>query len=131
MGQFIPPNPTARIPEYWMWIALTLFVLFPVDLLTTLVAVGQFGLAAEANPFMRWLIAQGFLTLTVVHLLLVVVATVCCHGILEAIRTATDRSQRSLAVSFEITLGVLLSVGLLVISNNLSVIVLQQNLLVL
>jgi hypothetical protein len=128
MHQFVPTNPTSRISEYWTWIALTLFVLFPVDLLTTMVAVDQFGLGAEANPFMRWLFEQGLVTLTIVHLLLAIVTVLCCYGVLETIRAATERSQRSLALTFEVTIGLLLSAGLLVVSNNLFVIVLQQNL---
>lgn len=129
MSQFVPSNPTARIPEYWMWIALTFFVLFPVDLLTTMVAIDQFGLAVEANPIMRWLFEQGLVTVVTVHLLLAAIAVVCCHGILEAIRIEANSSRRSLALTFEIFIGLLLSAGLLVVSNNISVIVLQQNLL--
>lgn len=129
MGRLVPANPAARTGEYWQWIALTMFLLFPVDLLTTLVAVGKFGLHVEANPLVRWLIARGTLVLAAGNVALAAVAAGCCHGIVTAIRDVTNSYRRRLALSFEVTIGLLLSLGLFVVSNNLSVILLQRSLL--
>jgi hypothetical protein len=129
MGELVPANPTARTTEYWWWIGLAMFLLFPVDLLTTLIAVEQFGLHIETNPLVRWLLTQGLLALTLANIWLAVTAALCCHGILEAIRDATEFYQRSLALSFEVTIGLLLTLGVFIVSNNLLVIVLQESFL--
>ncbi len=39
--------------EYWDWVAVALFLLVTVDMLTTMFAAAALGPVAEANPLMR------------------------------------------------------------------------------
>jgi len=129
MQPLVPENVESRIGEYWGWIAVSLFLLVTVDLLTTTFAVRQFGLAAEGNPLMRWLIAEGPVVLFGAHLLAVVLAATICFGIIETIRQTPEPHQGTMAVVFETWIGLLVSFGLFLFANNLSAIVLQASLL--
>lgn len=119
----------ARVREYWGWIAVSLFLLLTVDLLTTTFAVHRFGIGAESNPVMRWLIAEGPVVLAAAHLLAVVLAATFCFGIIEMIRQTPEPHRRTMALAFEVWIGTLVSAGLFLFANNLSAIVLNASLL--
>lgn len=129
MEPLVPQDFESRVREYWGWIAVTLFLLVTVDLLTTTFAVRQFGLSAEGNPLMRWLIAEGPIVLLGAHLLAVVLAATLCFGIIEMIRQTPEPHRPTMALVFETWIGLLISFGLFLFANNLSAIVLQSSLL--
>ncbi|MFB6176951.1 MAG: hypothetical protein ABEI99_07395 [Halobaculum sp.] len=118
-----------RIEEYWNWIAVALFLLTTVDLLTTLFAAAVVGTASEANPLVRWLLRRSLVDLVVVNLLAVVLAALGFRGIVATFERTPPRLRPYYAVVIEAWIGLLLAVGLGVFANNLSVIVLGRSLL--
>ena len=120
--------PEPRVDEYWSWLAVALFMLVSVDLLTTLLAAADVGPAAEANPVMAWLIGQPLPVLLAVNLAVVVLAATFFYALVETIRTAPSRQARAVAALVELWLGAVLAVGFVVFANNVSVIVHGQSL---
>jgi hypothetical protein len=119
----------SRIEEYWDWIAVALFLLLAVDLLTTLAAARVVGVGAESNPLMRWLLGRDIVVVIAAHLVVVVLVTGCFRLLIGHLRRTPAPADRYLALLIEAWLGVLVAVGLGVFANNLAVIVLGQSLL--
>ncbi|WP_246981805.1 hypothetical protein [Halorientalis marina] len=118
-----------RIEEYWGWITVALFLLVTLYLLTSLYAAQVVGLEYESNPLMAWLLGQSLVAVITVHVAAVVLAAVFFYAIVELIRRTTPTLQWVMMRSLEIYLGLLIAVGLFVVANNLSVIVLRRSLL--
>jgi hypothetical protein len=118
----------ALIQEYWSWFAVALFLLLAVDLLTTAGAASEYGLAAESNPAMRWLLGRGLATVIGVHLTVVALGAFGFAGIVCLLRRGRAPYDRYLAYCIEVWLGLLVVAGLTVFANNLSVIVLGESL---
>ena len=112
-----------RFAEYWEWLAVALFLLITVDLLTSLYAASVVGVSAEANPLMRWLLAQSIATIVAVHIAITVAVTLCFAGVLIALARTPAPFDRYLALVVEAWLACLIAAGLFVFANNLSVIV--------
>lgn len=123
------PRSERRIREYWSWIAVSLFLLVTVDLLTSLYAAAVVGVGAESNPVMQWLLRQSVPVLVGVNVAAVVLVTVSFAGLMQMLRRTPAPYARYFALGIELWLGLLLAVGLFVFANNLSVIVLQESLL--
>jgi pheromone shutdown protein TraB len=119
----------SRIEEYWDWVAVALFLLLAVDLLTTLAAARLVGTGAESNPLMRWLLGRGVLTVIGAHLAAVVLVTGCFRLLVDRLRRTPAPANRYFALAIEAWLGFLVAVGLGVFANNLAVIVLGRSLL--
>jgi hypothetical protein len=119
----------ARIEEYWDWIAVALFLLLAVDLLTTLAAARLVGAGAESNPLMRWLLGRSILVVVGAHLAVVVLVTGCFRLLVGRLRRTPSPANYYFALTIEAWLGFLVAVGLLVFANNLAVIVLGASLL--
>lgn len=109
--------------EYWSWIGASLYLLLSLDLLTTLYAASQYGVGAEANPYMRWIITQNVPMLIAINLVTLVVLVVFFAGYLFLLRRTTGTMGWVMAKSFELWLALLLAGGLFVFANNLSVII--------
>lgn len=120
---------TDRIEEWWDWFAVALFLLITVDVLTTIGAAVLYGYGAESNPFVRWLLFEGPVILAIVNLAVLVVATLCFRGVISMARRTPDGYDRAFTLGVEVWLGVVISVGLFLFANNLSVIVLGRSLL--
>jgi len=118
-----------RLKEYWDWVAVALFLLVTLDLLTSLYAASVVGLEHESNPLMAWLLAQSLPIIVGLHLVAVVLAAVFFHGIIELIRQTSPVYRAVMMRGLEIYLGLLIAVGLFLFANNLSVIVLGRSLL--
>lgn len=119
---------TSRVHEYWSWIAVVLFLLITVDMLTTIFAAAVRGPAAEANPLVRWTLRRGIVVLVAVNLATVVLAVGFFYVLLEMLRRTPPAYERAFALLIEVWLGLLLFAGLAVFANNLSVIVLGNSL---
>lgn len=126
MEQGVSPD---RVREYWDWIAVALFLLITVDMLTTIFAAAELGASAEANPLMRWALRQGLGVLVAVNVGAVVLAVTLFYGMVEMLRHTPARLQRPFALVIEVWLGLLVFAGLAVLANNLSVLVLGASLL--
>lgn len=117
-----------RVTEYWEWVAVALFLLLSVDLLTSLYAAAAVGVEAEANPLMAYLISQSLPVLLGVHLGVTVVAVGFFYGLMRTYKTTPAQYRRSYGYLIEFWLGLLLAVGLGVFANNISVIILGEGL---
>ncbi len=118
-----------RIDEYWDWVAVALFLLITVDLLTSLYAAEVVGLEHETNPLMVWLLDQSLVLIIAVHIGVLIVAVGGFALLFGLIERSQRRSRRVLELLTEVYLGLLVALGLVVFANNLAVIVLGQNLL--
>lgn len=118
-----------RVNEYWEWIAVALFLLLSVDLLTSLYAAADAGVDAEVNPLMAYLLGEPLVVLLGVHLGITLLAVGFFYGLMETFLATPERFRRVYGLLIELWLGVLLAVGLAVFANNLSVIVLGEGLL--
>ena len=112
----------ARIPEYWDWIAVALFLLVTVDMITTVYAARSVGLAWEANPLVRWSLTSGPAVFAAINLLTVVLVAGLFERVIETLQRTPAPYDRYLAGGIEAWLGGLLAAGLLVFANNLVVI---------
>jgi hypothetical protein len=118
-----------RIEEYWDWVAVALFLLITVDLLTSLYAVEAVGIRHEQNPLMAWLLGQSLVVIVAVHVAVTILAVAGFALLFGVVERSRSRSRRILEFMTELYLGLLVAVGLFVFANNLSVIVLGRNLL--
>ena len=123
-----PVPPRERRREYWSWAAGALYILLTLDLITTLYAASIYGPSAEANPWMRWALQEGVETLVLVNLVALVILAILFYGMIELTVRAPERYQHTIALTFEVWLALVLAAGLLVFANNLSVIILGENL---
>jgi hypothetical protein len=118
-----------RLDEYWRWVALALFLLVTLDLLTSLYAAEVVGLTYESNPLMTWVLGESLPVIVGIHVGAATLATVFFYGIFELIRRTTPTLQWVMMRSFEVYIGLLLAAGLFVVANNLAVIFLRRSLL--
>lgn len=108
---------------------MALFLLVTVDLLVTMGATAKYGVSAEANPLMQWLLVQSPLMLIGVNLVAIVIAVYAFEGVLEAVRLCPAPYDRYLEYGVELWLGLLLAAGFFIFANNFAVIVYGQSLL--
>jgi hypothetical protein len=111
------------VPGYWDWVAVAMFLLITVDLLTTLFAAASYGAGAESNPVVAWLLGQPVWLVVVVNLAAVVLNGVFFYALDEAMHATPEPYDRYFAAGVELWLGSLIAVGLFVFANNLVVIV--------
>ena len=119
---------TPRVQEYWSWIAVALFLLVTVDMITTTYAAYQVGVIHEANPLVRWSLLQGPAIFLGINLAAVVLVTVLFDRVVDILRRTPATYDGYLAAGIEAWLGGLLAAGLLVFANNLAVIFFGQSL---
>ena len=112
-----------RISEYWDWVAVALFLLTTVDMVTTIYATAVVGPSGESNPLVRWVLRQGPVAFAVTNLLATVLAVIFFYALVEMIRESSPPFDRYLALAVELWLGLLVAAGLFVFANNLFVIV--------
>jgi|GEM_PF-320345 len=112
---------------YWEWVAAALFLLLPVDLVTTLSAAAVVGAGAEANPWMAWLLGQPFLTIVAVHIA-AALAAVAGFLVYEALSRWSPHGAVMIRAA-RAYLFVLVCAGFAVFCNNLSVIVFRRSLI--
>lgn len=117
------------LEEYWDWFAVSLFVLITVDMITTMYAAWYAGPAAEANPLMRWALGQGIGVLTAVNLTATIVAVGGFYLLIQFVDQTDPPYDWYLGFGIQIWLGTILSLGLFVFANNLSVIIHGQSLI--
>jgi hypothetical protein len=115
--------------EYWNWTGVALYLLLPVDLLTTLYAAALYGTSAEANPYVRSALECGPGRLVALNLVVLFVSVTLVAAYLRLLRRTSGVEAWVMARSFEVWLGTLIAVGLFVVANNLAVIVLGGSLL--
>ena len=121
----------ARVQEYWDWLAVVLFLLITVDMITTVYAARVVGPAGESNPVVRWSLLEGPVVFALVNLIAVVLAVVLFDRVVDLFLRTPEPYERYFAAAIEAWLGGLLAAGLLVFANNLTVIFYRQSLILL
>jgi len=116
-----PVPPGRRRREYWVWASVALYVLLTVDMLTTMAAADAAGVHAEANPYMRWALEHGTSALVAVNLAALVVLAVLFEGVISLTTRTNDPYRDIVALTYEVWIGLLVSLGLFVAANNLLV----------
>ena len=119
----------AFLEEYWDRVAVALFLLVTVDMLTTMFVAAVLGPAAEANPLMHWALGRGSATLVAMNVAAVVLAVGFFYALREMLGRTPDRYRRPFSLLVEVWLGLLVFVGLGVLANNLSAVFLGASLL--
>ena len=107
-----------HIDQWWVLFTVALFLLLPLDLLTTLAAVSQYGLVVEANPIKRWILEQGILAVTVVNLFVLVAVVLLFDWALGIFRRTSPEHQAKLVLVTHIWMVLLLVAGIVVVTNN-------------
>lgn len=125
----VPTDTDPRIQEYWDWLAVALFLLLTVDMLTTVAAAHAVGVDGESNPIMAWALGEGLVVVVAVNLLALVGTAVLFAGVTDRLSTTPSPADRYTGLLVELWLGGLIAVGLAVFANNLTVIVLGESLL--
>lgn len=111
------------VGQWWFWFAVALLLLLPIDLLTTLVAVAEYGTIIEANPVMAWLLDHGLLAVTVANLLVGGLVVYMFHAAIGRFRRSPPSFQRPMIHMMNVWIGILLGVGIAVVTTNLRVFV--------
>lgn len=119
----------ANILEYWSWLAVALFLLTTVDMITTVYAAHQVGVLLESNPIVRWSLLKGPLVFMTINLTAVILVTVLFDQLMQLLDSVSDPYNRYFAAGIEAWLGGLIAGGLVIFANNLTVIFFQQSLL--
>lgn len=116
----------SRTEEYWDWVAVGLFLLVTVDLLTSLYAVEAVGVVHESNPVMRFLLSRSVVVAVVAHIGVVVLVSYFFYALFEVMSPSDGRGTRAI---LELYIAVFVAAGLFVFANNLAVVVLGGSLL--
>lgn len=112
-----------NVCRWWVSFGVALFLLVPLDLLTTLLAVARYGVGIEINPVVRWLFTHGLVAVAAANLTVVGITVYLFHVALEGVRTAPPSSHRLLSRVVHVWVGTLLVTGTVVVANNLRVLV--------
>lgn len=116
------------LSTYWRYVTATLFLLIPVDMLTTLYASYVYGPSAEANPVMRWALQQGVGAVVGLNIVALALAALIFYGLRELIARSEPPYNHIIGRATEVWLAFLIAGGLFVFANNLLVIVAQVSL---
>jgi hypothetical protein len=100
--------------EYWVWLLVSFFFLFTVDVFTTLVASGLYGPQNEINPLLRWSLHQGMEVFVIVHIVACIIATLLFDVLLNFV----ERNKIHPFI-FESWLGMIVSGSFIVGLNNM------------
>lgn len=112
-----------QVRRWWVRFAVALFLLIPLDLVTTLLAVAQHGLAVEANPIVRWLLRRGPVALTLANLAVVCVAVALFHVAVTRLRRTPPAYRGRVVLAVNVWIGGLIAAGCVLVANNLLTIV--------
>lgn len=108
--------------QYWLWFALLLFLLLPLDILTTMTAEFLYGIGYESNPIMQRLLLLDFIPFILVHIFAGLLAICFFNGVLLMGREYNTTDTWKYYRVLEVWLGFGITAGLLVFVNNLYVI---------
>lgn len=112
------------ISDRWRWFGVALVLLLGVDLLTTLWAASLWGVGAEANPVMRWLLGRGIGFVLLVHVMVLAVAVGGFQIVMSIESRLEDTPRRRYRRWCTAWVAGLVLVGAFAVVNNLLVIAL-------
>lgn len=111
-----------QVVRWWRWFAVALFLLIPLDLFTTLLAVARYGTGVEANPVMRVVLQQGLVVTTVVNLLVLGVAIALFHAAVDSVRRVPLAQRGHFVTLINGWIGLLILSGSALVLNNVTAI---------
>lgn len=125
-----PETPlSVNAESYWLWFAVALFLLLPVDMLTTAGAIARHGVAGEVNPIMQAAFQHGPVAVLGLNLAAVVLSTSGFRLVLVMFRRAPNWMHPYLNRWLQAWLGLLVLLGLFVAINNILALVAGETLL--
>ena len=119
---------STSVEEYWDWVAVGLFLMVTVDLLTSLYAAEVVGIEHESNPVMRYLLSRSVGVVALAHIAAVVLVSYFFYALFEVLKYRSGDGRWSRIV-LELYIGLFVASGLFVFANNLTVVVLGDSLL--
>lgn len=117
-----------RYKEWWSMFALVLFVLLSLDMLTTMGIIVERGVDVESNPIMRYLYGEGALVVMFANLVALLIATASFHSVVDLARRLTSPWDQYFKFTVEVWLGLMLTLGMIIFANNMSVLLLGESL---
>lgn len=105
--------------EYWSWFTLIIFLMIPVDMITTSFAIYAHGIEHEANPFMAVVFQSEWYVFLGVHLAGALLAITIFYGVLQMGKKTQEWLQPTYYLVMEIWMGFWLAFGLALYANNL------------
>jgi hypothetical protein len=114
-----PVDRENRRSEYWSWAGAAMYVLLSAVPLTTMAAATNAGTYADLAPVFRWALDRGLVTFLGLQLGAAVVLLALFYGLIEAVERVEEPYDRTVALAFEVWVGLLIAAGLLLFANNL------------
>jgi len=119
----------SRIQEYWDWIAVVLFLLLTVDMITSVYAAQLYGVQNESNPLMQVILQHSLPYIAMVHIGVLIIAGALFYGCIWFLRENKGTQHATLiAYLFEVWLAGLIVLGLAIFTNNLLMIFFNETL---
>jgi hypothetical protein len=115
-----PVDRSKREEEYWSWAGGALFVLLSIVPMTAMAAASDASTYGGLGPAMEWALGYGLEMFLGLHLLTAVLALLLFHGLILTIERAEPPYDQLFALTFEVWVGLLLSVGLFLFANNMT-----------
>jgi len=108
--------------EYWSWFTFMLFLLIPLDILSTSFAIRLYGVQGELNPLMRVLFMADWYIFLIVNVGVAIMAIGFFNGVLAMgeITPIEYKQQYYFVVELWMGAGIAFGIGLLV--SNLMVV---------
>jgi hypothetical protein len=119
---------STSVEEYWDWVAVGLFLMVTVDLLTSLYAAEVVGIEHESNPVMRYILSRSVGVVALAHIAAVVLVSYFFYALFEVLKYRSGDGRWS-RIALELYIGLFVASGLFVFANNLTVVVLGDSLL--
>lgn len=107
-------------PSHWRRFIVALVLLIWADLASTMAAARVLGLSAEANPVMRWLLAQDLAIVLLVHCIIFLVALGAFAGVVRIGLSLDGRRADWYRIGCSLWITGMIIVGLVVVLNNLA-----------
>lgn len=99
--------------EYWFWFTMILFLLFPIDTLSTFLSIKKYGLQYEANPLIKLLLSYNITLFILFNLFILLIVVYLFSVIINNI----DHIITYLFI--ELFLSVLLFLSIFIVINNI------------
>jgi hypothetical protein len=115
-----PVDRSRREEEYWSWAGGALFVLLSIVPMTAMAATSQSGLYGGIAPLMDWALGQGLFVFVGLQLGAAALALLLFHGLISTIERSNPPYDQLFALTFEVWVGLLISVGLFLFANNVT-----------
>lgn len=77
---------STSVEEYWDWVAVGLFLMVTVDLLTSLYAAEVVGIEHESNPVIRYLLSRSVGVVALAHIAAVVLVSYFFYVLFEVLK---------------------------------------------